>query len=31
MSYDEERALKLWNDSKKLVRLQPYEESVLLK
>ena len=31
MSYDEQRALKLWNDSKKLVRLQPSEESVQLR
>jgi NAD(P)-dependent dehydrogenase (short-subunit alcohol dehydrogenase family) len=30
LSYDEQRALKLWNDSKSLVRLQPYEESVQL-
>jgi hypothetical protein len=28
LSYDEQRALKLWNDSKMLVRLQPNEESV---
>ncbi len=27
MSYDAERALKLWNDSKLLVRLQPDEEA----
>ncbi len=27
MSYDEQRAIKLWNDSKTLVRLQPSEES----
>jgi hypothetical protein len=26
MSYDEQRALKLWNDTKKLVHLQPGEE-----
>ena len=31
LSYDEQRALKLWNDSKMLVRLQPNEESVLLR
>ncbi|MBX5297516.1 SDR family NAD(P)-dependent oxidoreductase [Rhizobium sp. NLR15a] len=31
MSYDEERALKLWNDSKLLVHLQPAEESTLLR
>jgi hypothetical protein len=30
LSYDEQRALKLWNDSKSLVRLQPDEESVQL-
>jgi NAD(P)-dependent dehydrogenase (short-subunit alcohol dehydrogenase family) len=30
LSYDEHRALKLWNESKRLVRLQPYEESVQL-
>jgi hypothetical protein len=30
LSYDEQRALKLWNDSKTLVRLQPNEESVQL-
>jgi len=30
LSYDEQRALKLWSDSKSLVRLQPYEESVQL-
>jgi NAD(P)-dependent dehydrogenase (short-subunit alcohol dehydrogenase family) len=28
LSYDEQRALKLWSDSKTLVRLQPNEESV---
>lgn len=28
LSYDEERADKLWNDSKRLVRLQPYEEAI---
>jgi NAD(P)-dependent dehydrogenase (short-subunit alcohol dehydrogenase family) len=28
LSYDEQRAVKLWNDSKRLVRLQPYEEAV---
>ena len=31
MSYDEGRALRLWNDSKKLVRLEPSEESMLLR
>ena len=31
LSYDEQRALKLWNDSKTLVRLQPNEESVQLR
>jgi NAD(P)-dependent dehydrogenase (short-subunit alcohol dehydrogenase family) len=31
MSYDEHRALKLWEDSKTLVRLQPNEESVQLR
>jgi NAD(P)-dependent dehydrogenase (short-subunit alcohol dehydrogenase family) len=31
LSYDEQRALKLWNDSKTLVRLQPIEESVHLR
>ena len=31
MSYDEQQALKLWNDSKTLVRLQPNEESVHLR
>ena len=31
LSYDEQRALKLWNDSKTLVRLQPSEESVDLR
>jgi NAD(P)-dependent dehydrogenase (short-subunit alcohol dehydrogenase family) len=31
LSYDEQRALKLWNDSKTLVRLQSIEESVLLR
>lgn len=31
LSYDEQRALKLWNDSKTLVRLQPKEESVRLR
>jgi hypothetical protein len=31
LSYDEQRALKLWNDSKMLVRLPPNEESVLLR
>ena len=31
MSYDEQRALKLWNDSKTLVRLQANEESVQLR
>ncbi len=31
MSYDKQQALKLWNDSKTLVRLQPKEESVLLR
>jgi len=31
LSYDEGRALKLWNDSKMLVRLQPNEESVQLR
>jgi hypothetical protein len=30
LSYDEQRARKLWNDSKTLVRLQPNEESVQL-
>jgi NAD(P)-dependent dehydrogenase (short-subunit alcohol dehydrogenase family) len=31
LSYDEKRALKLWNDSKALVRLQPNEEPVRLR
>ena len=31
MSYDEQRAAKLWNDSRRLVRLQPSEESILLR
>ncbi len=31
LSYDEQRALKLWNDSKTLVRLQPNEESTQLR
>jgi len=31
LSYDEQRALKLWNDSKTLVRLQPNEESAQLR
>ncbi len=31
LSYDEHRALKLWNDSKMLVRLQPKEESAQLR
>ena len=31
LSYDEQRALKLWNDSKTLVRLQPNEESAELR
>ena len=31
LSYDEQRALKLWNDSKTLVGLQPNEECVLLR
>lgn len=31
LSYDERWALKLWNDSKTLVRLQPNEESVQLR
>ncbi len=31
MSYDEQRAAKLWNDSKTLVRLQPSEESARLR
>ena len=31
MSYDEGRALKLWNDSKLLVRLQPDEEASRLR
>ena len=31
LSYDKQRALKLWNDSKTLVRLQPNEESVQLR
>jgi NAD(P)-dependent dehydrogenase (short-subunit alcohol dehydrogenase family) len=31
LSYDELRALKLWNDSRTLVRLQPNEESVQLR
>ncbi|MBB5346224.1 SDR family NAD(P)-dependent oxidoreductase [Tunturibacter empetritectus] len=31
MSYDEQRAAKLWNDSKTLVRLQPSEESTQLR
>ena len=31
LSYDEQRALKLWNDSKMLVRLQPNEESAQLR
>ncbi|MGA7318730.1 MAG: SDR family NAD(P)-dependent oxidoreductase [Silvibacterium sp.] len=31
LSYDEQRALKLWNDSKTLVQLQPNEECVQLR
>lgn len=31
LSHDEQRALKLWNDSKTLVRLQPNEESAQLR
>lgn len=31
LSYDKQRALKLWNDSKTLVRLQPNEEPVQLR
>jgi NAD(P)-dependent dehydrogenase (short-subunit alcohol dehydrogenase family) len=31
LSYDAQRALRLWNDSKVLVRLQPNEESVQLR
>jgi hypothetical protein len=31
LSYDAQRALRLWNDSKELVRLQPNEESVQLR
>lgn len=31
MSYDEQRAAKLWNDSKRLVRLQPGEEPTQLR
>ena len=31
MSYDEQRALKLWNDSKMLVHLQSNEEPALLR
>jgi hypothetical protein len=31
MSYDEQRALKLWNDSKPLVRLDPSEEAAGLR
>lgn len=31
MSYDEQRALRLWEDSKLLVHLQPDEESALLR
>lgn len=31
MSYDEQRALKLWNDTKKLVHLQPDEEPAQLR
>jgi NAD(P)-dependent dehydrogenase (short-subunit alcohol dehydrogenase family) len=31
LSYDEQRALKLWNDSKMLVRLKPSEESIHLR
>lgn len=31
LSYDEQRALKLWNDSKTLVRLQANEESAQLR
>ncbi|MCI0755536.1 SDR family NAD(P)-dependent oxidoreductase [Teichococcus vastitatis] len=31
ISYDEERALKLWDDSKLLVHLRPHEESTLLR
>jgi hypothetical protein len=30
MSYDEQRALKLWNDSKLLVQLDASEESAEL-
>ena len=31
LSYDEQRALKLWNESKTLVRLKPEEEAVPLR
>lgn len=31
LSYDEQRALKLWNDSKSLVHLQPNEEPAQLR
>ena len=31
LSYDEQRALKLWNDSKSLVHLQPTEEPIQLR
>ena len=31
LSYDEQRALKLWNDSKALVHLQPTEEPIQLR
>ena len=31
ISYDEQRATKLWNDSKTLVRLQPSEEPAQLR
>ena len=31
MSYDEQKAAKLWNDSRTLVRLQPSEESAQLR
>lgn len=31
LSYDEQRALKLWNDSKRLVHLQPNEEPIQLR
>lgn len=31
MSYDEQRAIKLWNDSKLLVHLQPNEEAAQLR